>query len=124
MGIQAAFNPKQADFSGISEEDLVVSDVLQSVSCGSRPPAARANPKLMLTCVMHASLPTHTQAVVQVDESGTEAAAVTSVVMVTTAFTPNATPPLVFDRPFLFFLVDDVTQAVLFQGVVTDPTKA
>jgi serine protease inhibitor len=29
----------------------------------------------------------------------------------------------VFDRPFLFFLVDDATQSVLFQGLVTDPTK-
>lgn len=36
-----------------------------------------------------------TQAVVQVDESGTEAAAVTSVVMVTMAATPRTTPPLV-----------------------------
>jgi serine protease inhibitor len=34
-------------------------------------------------------------------------------------------PPLlqVFDRPFLFFLVDDTTKTVLFQGAVTDPSK-
>lgn len=63
-------------------------------------------------------------AVVQVDESGTEAAAVTSVVMVTTSFRPDSTPPLVFDRPFLFFLVDETTQTVLFQGPVTDPSKS
>lgn len=62
-------------------------------------------------------------AVVQVDESGTEAAAVTSVVMVTTSFRPDSTPPLVFDRPFLFFLVDGTTQTVLFQGAVSDPSK-
>lgn len=28
----------------------------------------------------------------------------------------------VFDRPFLFFLVEGSTQSVLFQGAVTDPT--
>jgi serine protease inhibitor len=29
----------------------------------------------------------------------------------------------VFDRPFLFFLVDGTTQTVLFQGAVSDPSK-
>jgi serpin B len=62
-------------------------------------------------------------AVVQVDETGTEAAAVTSLVMTTTSFRPDSTPPLVFDRPFMFFLVDGTTQTVLFQGAVTDPSK-
>jgi len=73
--------------------------------------------RLFLTSVLQS-------AVVQVDETGTEAAAVTSGVMVTTSFRPDSTPPLVFDRPFLFFLVDDTTQTVLFQGAVTDPTKS
>jgi serine protease inhibitor len=27
----------------------------------------------------------------------------------------------VFNRPFLFFLVDSITQTVLFQGSITDP---
>jgi serine protease inhibitor len=26
-----------------------------------------------------------------------------------------------FNRPFLFFLVDNATQTVLFQGAITDP---
>lgn len=30
----------------------------------------------------------------------------------------------IFDRPFLFFLVDETTQTVLFQGAVTDPSKS
>lgn len=30
----------------------------------------------------------------------------------------------VFDRPFLFFLIDGTTETVLFQGAVTDPSKA
>ena len=36
---------------------------------------------------------------------------------------PPAPPPLEFraDRPFLFYLVDDTTGAILFQGRVADP---
>jgi serine protease inhibitor len=30
-------------------------------------------------------------------------------------------PPQVFNRPFLFFLVDGATQTVLFQGAITNP---
>lgn len=30
----------------------------------------------------------------------------------------------VFDRPFLFFIVDTVTQTMLLQGAVTDPTPS
>lgn len=29
----------------------------------------------------------------------------------------------VFDRPFLFFIVETTTQTVLFQGAITDPRK-
>jgi hypothetical protein len=28
----------------------------------------------------------------------------------------------VFNRPFLFFVVETTTQTVLFQGVITDPS--
>lgn len=62
--------------------------------------------------------------VVIVDEVGTEAAAVTSITMrVTSApLNPNPTPPLVFDRPFIFLLIHESTGAVLFMGTVRDPT--
>jgi serine protease inhibitor len=30
----------------------------------------------------------------------------------------------VFDKPFLFNIVDDATSTVLFQGWVTDPSKS
>lgn len=61
--------------------------------------------------------------VVIVDEVGTEAAAVTSIMVGATAFIQETTPPIVFDRPFIFMLVDDASSSVLFMGVVKDPTQ-
>jgi serine protease inhibitor len=62
--------------------------------------------------------------VVQVDEVGTAAAAVTSVVMLRASAVPRPTPQVVFNKPFLFNIVDDTTNTVLFQGWVTDPSKS
>jgi serpin B len=59
---------------------------------------------------------------IQVDEVGTEAAAVTTAVMVTTAYNP-AVVDLVFDRPFIFVVMDVVSGVVLFQGTVKDPSR-
>jgi serpin B len=61
------------------------------------------------------------QTFVAVDESGTEAAAATAVVMreVSGAYTPHA---LICDRPFLFVIHDTVHGAPLFVGRVADPT--
>jgi serpin B len=64
------------------------------------------------------------QVVVQVDEVGTEAAAVTSVIVMVTSVRINQPPRVVFDKPFLFNIVDDTTDTVLFQGWVTDPSKS
>jgi serpin B len=60
------------------------------------------------------------QTFVAVDEAGTEAAAATAVVVGTTSVPP---PPVevVFDRPFLFFIRDIETGAVVFLGQVLDP---
>lgn len=33
-----------------------------------------------------------------------------------------AAGPQVFNRPFLFFVVETTTQTVLFQGVITSPS--
>jgi hypothetical protein len=63
------------------------------------------------------------QVKVTVDEEGTTAAAVTSVVMVATSINLDFPEPLVFDRPFIFALVDDSTQSLLFLGTVKDPSK-
>jgi serpin B len=64
------------------------------------------------------------QVFIQVDEMGTEAAAVTAVIMVKSVSLPAPTPEVMFDRPFLFLVVDDSSGNVLFLGAVKDPSKA
>lgn len=57
------------------------------------------------------------EAVVQVDEAGTVAAAATSGAVVT-----RSAPPIIrIDHPFLFFIRDKLTGALLFSGQVADP---
>jgi serpin B len=56
------------------------------------------------------------KAFVKVDEEGTEAAAVTSVVMVDSA--PMA---FVVDRPFVFVLREKLSGTILFMGKIVDP---
>jgi serpin B len=57
---------------------------------------------------------------VAVNEAGTEAAAATAVIMGRGA-PPKEPVPLTLDRPFLFYLYDRATGAVLFMGRVLDP---
>jgi serpin B len=57
-----------------------------------------------------------------VNEQGTEAAAITSVVMeiksvVTDRFS------MVFDHPFFYTICDTETGSILFMGIVCDPNK-
>ena len=56
-----------------------------------------------------------------VDEAGTEAAAATAVIIGTTS-APIEVIELDVDRPFLFFLQDRATGAILFLGRVVDPS--
>ncbi|MEW6522373.1 MAG: serpin family protein [Bacillota bacterium] len=90
LGMEVAFDPDRADFSGMCP-------VPPSVFIGS---------------VKH-------KAFVEVNEEGTEAAAVTSVEMRVTAM-PKTFQMLV-DRPFVFAIRDDVTGVILFMGAVLDP---
>jgi serine protease inhibitor len=96
-GMVRAFDPKTADFSGMT----------------GRPPSE---------VPMHIGQIVH-RAIIDVMEDGTEAAAATAVAML--ARVGGATPakPEVFrvDRPFLFYIVDDATGAILFQGRIVDP---
>ena len=62
------------------------------------------------------------KAFVSVDESGTEAAAATAVVMEMTAM-PQPPMEVSIDRPFIFLIRDIETGTVLFVGRVLDPTK-
>jgi serpin B len=82
----------EADFGGIGEEPLKISEVVH-------------------------------KAFVEVNEEGTEAAAATAVGMVLCAGVTGPPPrPVVFraDHPFLFFIRDRRTNAVLFSGCVLD----
>lgn len=84
---------------------------------------ARANfqgmdgrPGLSISAVLH-------KAYVEVNEEGTEAAAATAVILKRTS-APSA-PPTVFraDHPFLFFIQENRTGAILFMGRLNDPRE-
>jgi serpin B len=91
MGMPLAFDGTKADFSGMTAQE-----------------------QLYISAVIH-------QANITVDESGTEAAAATAVVMGTTSL-PVGVVNLTIDHPFLFAVRDVPTGAVLFLGRVVDPT--
>lgn len=93
MGMTDAFDPNLADFSGIADEELYISDVLH-------------------------------QAVIKVEETGTEAAAVTVVIMETTAAPMDEPVEITLDHPFIYAIYDRATNAILFMGRVTDPSAA
>ena len=58
---------------------------------------------------------------IEVNETGTEAAAVTSVGVRTTSI--ELTPPvqMIVNRPFFFVINDDITHNLLFMGSVVEP---
>ena len=66
------------------------------------------------------------KAFIEIDEEGTEAAAATAIVMsIATSAAPAPKPlPKEFkaNRPFLFYIIDNETQAILFMGRVMDPS--
>jgi serpin B len=91
----------EADFSGIT----------------GRPPSAVP---LRISQIVH-------RAVIEVAEESTEAVVATAVEFATRGARPG--PPdqpevMSVDRPFLFYVVDDATGAILFQGRITDPRQA
>jgi serpin B len=69
--------------------------------------------RLFISAVLH-------EAFIAVDESGTEAAAATAVVMRVTSAGPTPIP-MVVDRPFVFVIHDLATATPIFIGRVTDP---
>lgn len=62
---------------------------------------------------------------VEVNEEGTEAAAVTSVEMRATSAIPNEEPPftMIVDRPFFFTISDRQTSTIIFMGAIQNPSK-
>lgn len=93
LGISAAFNPDQADFSGMDgQQDLYISQVVH-------------------------------KAFIQTDESGTEAAAATGIAMEASSMPVETPPQVIVDHPFLFFIYDQTSGSILFEGRVLDPSK-
>jgi serpin B len=98
-GMAAAFDRQKADFHGMT----------------GAPPA----PQVAIGDVIHS-------AIIDVTEESSEAAAATVVPMAVTAMAPQYEPvpvPFIVDRPFLFFITDQQTGAVLFQGRISHPRK-
>ncbi|SEA50580.1 serpin family protein [Alkalimonas amylolytica] len=89
FGMHEAFQPGSADFSGI--------DGTQSLFVGS---------------AVH-------QAVIDVDEYGTEAAAATAVEMGVTSAPPPAV--LTVNRPFIYLIEEQDTGSILFMGRILQP---
>ncbi len=97
LGMPLAFDMDRADFTGIHVPE-------------------NETDRLYVKKVIH-------QANIDVDEKGTEAAAATAVVMATGGGpSPLKEITLRLDHPFLFFVRDLETGAVLFMGQVTDPS--
>jgi serpin B len=96
-GMQKAFDQKAADFSGMTGRPV-------------------AQGRLYISRIAH-------RAVIEVAEENTEAAAATAVVVRPTAIPalPVSPEPFRVDHPFLFYLVDDATGAILFEGRIADP---
>lgn len=93
MGMPKAFNPLEANFSGISNDgDLHISSVIH-------------------------------KSYIDVNENGTEAAAVTAVTISVTSAGPGDNQKIYFtvDKPFVFAITEKDTEAILFIGEVQNP---
>ena len=89
--MRLAFDWTRADFSAMTE----------------RPPAEIP---VAISDIKHCAL-------IDVSEEGTEAAGATLV----TFHIGGAAPSFAVDRPFLFFIVDETTGAIVLQGRIVDP---
>jgi serpin B len=97
MGMRRAFDLNAADFSGVT---------------GRSP----SEVPLAISQIRH-------RAMIDVAEQGTEAAAATGIGTFTASLQPQLETFRV-DRPFLFAIIDDETNAVLFEGRIDDPRQA
>jgi serpin B len=61
------------------------------------------------------------RAYIEIDESGTRAAAATGATIAGKSAGPQL-PTIAFDQPFVFLIRDKLTESILFMGRVTDPT--
>lgn len=93
MGLVTAFTPSPANFTKVFE--------------GNHPP-------LMISRIIH-------EALVEVDEKGTEAAAATVIEMVVTSV-PSGPTIITLDKPFYFLIKEKSSGAVLFMGKLGNPS--
>ncbi|NOY37649.1 MAG: serpin family protein [Chlorobi bacterium] len=89
LGLGIAFNPDSADFSRINPDK-----------------------QLYISSVKHKTF-------IEVNEEGTEAAAVTSVTVGTTSVGPETA--IIIDKPFIFVIREKTTGVILFMGKVAHP---
>jgi serpin B len=94
MGMGIAFDSQLADFSSMTEAKTQ---------------------DIVLDEILHKTF-------IRVDEKGSEAAAVTAVMMRATSM-PIASLPLKFDRPFLYAIMDLQEGIPLFIGILENPEK-
>lgn len=95
MGMKIAFEPGQADFSNINSD---------------------AGKNLYISRIKHKTF-------VEVNEEGTEAAAVTSVTIGITSVDPYGPVTFHADHPFLFAIKEKSTNAIVFIGRVMEPVN-
>jgi serpin B len=95
LGMKQPFNPQTADF--------------RRMLADTRP--------VYIERVFHKTF-------LRVDEAGSEAAAATSVAIVASVRPALKLINITFDRPFVFAIVDNRTQAILFIGLLGDPNSA
>lgn len=97
MGLRSAFDSENADFSGIGKAE---------------------EQSLYISLVRQ-------KAVFKLDEEGTEAAAVTAILMRANSMMISEDPREVhFDHPFLYMILDPETDVPLFMGIMDDPSLA
>ena len=93
LGMGVAFDPNRADFSGV----------------------AQTSDRVFISNVKHKTF-------AEVNEEGTEAAAVTSVEMrATSAMRPRNTFRMIVDRPFFCAIADNKSGTLLFMGAINNP---
>ena len=97
MGVKRVFSLAQADLSGIT----------------GRPPSQMP---MAIDQIVHS-------AVIEVEEEGTQAAAATGVSNSRSISPAPRAEPFHIDRPFLFYIADDSTGTILFQGLISDPRQ-
>jgi serpin B len=94
LGMNIAFDPNNANFSGI---------------------ASPKNANLYISFVDH-------EAIIEVNEEGTVAAAATAVGIGTATSLHDQPPSFIVNRPFFFEIRDDRSGSILFMGKIFNPT--